>query len=166
MVYNWKNGARIKGDAQAVGEELEKIEVLNAETVVKKAKKSKGALHDCFEWDDSVAGEEYRKNQARCILRSIVITVEKQNSSEEVPRMISVRAFESVTVNDEKNMTYVQTEHALSDEVFRSQIIGRLLGTIAEAEKTMENYEYLVPSLAYARGKLQEAREHLFQNID
>ena len=58
MVYEWKQD-RFGADAQRVGEELESIEYKDAESVVKAARKSRGELHKCFEWDDAVAGDHY-----------------------------------------------------------------------------------------------------------
>ena len=162
MVYEWKKGARLSADAQAVGEELESLEYKTAESVVNAARKSKGDLHDCFEWDDSIAGEEYRKDQARLILRAIVTTIDVKRGEE--IESIQVRAYESVrfALDDEtpeKSMTYIPTREVLKDAQLRAQVIGRLSSTIAEAESTAEAYSYLVPSFAKAKAKLKEARE-------
>jgi len=53
--------------------ELKKIKkqhggLLRARDVVNYARDSKTALHNCFEWDDKIAGEAYRIHQARRII--------------------------------------------------------------------------------------------------
>jgi hypothetical protein len=161
MVYEWKRGSRLSVDAQAVGEELERIECKDASSVVKAARKSKGALHDCFEWDDTKAGEEYRKEQARLVLRMIVTTIEREVGGE--VESVQIRAYESVRFaqedeSPEKTMTYVPTREALSDPELRVQIMDRLDSTIAEAERTADVYSYLAPALKKTKDKLTEAR--------
>lgn len=160
MVYKWKQD-RFDAEAQKVGEELERIEYKDAESVVKAARKSKGELHKCFEWDDSIAGEEYRKEQARLVLRMLVVKTNVERGDEVVT--IYPRAYESVRYADdegkpEKAMTYVPTRKALADPELRAQIIDRLDSTIAEAQKTAEDYSYLVPQFVQTGQKLKEAR--------
>ncbi len=166
MVFDWKAGARVKANAQKVGEELEAIPLKDADSVVKAARKSKGELHKCFEWDDTKAGQEYRKEQARYILRMIVTEVESTAGGETT--IVHVRAFESVRFavseeNDEgeKAMTYMPIGEVLGDKAMREQVIGRLMTTIAEAEKTAENYAHIAPELKKTRKKLHEAGETL-----
>ncbi|MGV0982810.1 MAG: hypothetical protein ACOYB0_10665 [Polynucleobacter sp.] len=165
MVYEWKSGSRIKANAQKVGEELEKIECRDARSIVAAARKSKGELHSCFEWDDTKAAEEHRREQARLVLRMIVTPIDVKKGSEVVTTM--VRAYESVrfaSIPDDgeeeepdKAMTYVPTREALSDPDLRQQIINRLDTTIAEAEATAETYSYLAPVLKKTAKKLHEA---------
>jgi hypothetical protein len=162
MVYEWKNGSRISTDAQEVGEELERIEQKTALAVVKAARKSRGALHDSFEWDDAVAAESHRMEQARYVLRMIVTVEEREVGGETETRQ--VRAYEAVLFADDdgksdKAMTYVSTREALSDPQLRAQVMNRLESTIAEAEETAESYTYLVPMFKRTKEKLHEARE-------
>jgi hypothetical protein len=44
---------------------------LEPETVVAQAKKIRSPLHNCFEWDDTIAGHKYRLVQARELIRSM-----------------------------------------------------------------------------------------------
>lgn len=162
MVYEWKRGSRISGNAQKVGEELEAIEYKDAASVVKAARKSKGELHKCFEWDDTKAGEEYRKEQARLVLRMIVTPINRETDTD--VESVSMRAFESVRFagpdgEAEKTMTYIPTREALSDPDLRMQLMDRLEATIADAEQTANTYAYLVPTFRRTKEKLTEARE-------
>jgi len=162
MVFEWKQERFGKADAQKVGEELSSLGYRDAESVVKAARSKKRELHKCFEWDDSKAGQAFRLEQARLVMRMIV-------SVEEIPgdiatTIIKPRAFESVYFNDpegkrEKLMAYVPTREALSDPELRKQITFRLEGTIAEAETTAQQYEYLVPAFRNVKERLHEARQ-------
>lgn len=44
--------------------------------VIAKAKSPKSALHQYFEWDDSKAAHEHRLDQARNIIKKVMITVD------------------------------------------------------------------------------------------
>lgn len=163
MTYQWKGGARISADAQEVGLELEHIERKDAQAVVAAAAKSDGALHDCFEWNNTRASQAYRLEQARLLLRSIVV-VEKPSADSEP---IQYRAFEAVYVADDNEgeeggrtaMVYIPTREALKKPELREQIMARLEQTIAEAERTAHQYEGIIDSFRRTKEKLREARE-------
>ena len=91
MVYQWKSGSRIGGiSAQVAGEVCEQLDsagCLSAQRLVDVSRPKEAALHTAFEWDDSIAGEEWRKHQARHIINSIIVVQKKED--EPVP----VRAF-------------------------------------------------------------------------
>jgi len=50
--------------------------VLRAQSVVSKAEDPQSSLHSLFEWDDSKAGEAYRLEQARSVIRLYLIVIE------------------------------------------------------------------------------------------
>lgn len=63
-----------KADAQAVASEIAAIsENATPAQILDKARDSSTELHKCFEWDDSAAAEKYRLDQARHIVRHLVI---------------------------------------------------------------------------------------------
>lgn len=163
MVYQWKRGARVKADAQKIGEELSQIgESITPENVVFKAKSKKSELHKCFEWDDSKAADEYRLVQAREIMRSIV-EVESIDGGESTT--IEIRAYESIVVqNDEgeNKRVYVPTRQALTDPEMREQVFERLNSDIREAETTADKYKAFFPVLGEVKRRLEMAREPMF----
>jgi len=75
--YSWREGSRVQLDPNVVGQEIDRIYdtygAITPETLVKEAAKKKSPLHDYFEWDDSVAAVEWRKQQGRILLGSIQI---------------------------------------------------------------------------------------------
>jgi len=166
MVYDWKKGNRIFADAQKVGEELEKIENKEAPKVVQIARKNKNSeLYKCFEWDDSIAGELHRIEQARQIMRTLVVTIagadEKGNSVSVV-----VRALESVRLDgeDEDNriMTYKPVMEVMSDPELKQQVMNRLSSTVMEAENMARDYSYLDKIFQKAHTKLKKVHETIF----
>ena len=103
MVYKWKDAARIKSDAQTAGEICEKLEKnggLTAKRLVDESRPEDAPLHKEFEWDDATAAEAYREEQARYIIRSLI--VQPEESKREVVRaffpMAEQKVFESLPV--------------------------------------------------------------------
>jgi hypothetical protein len=82
-------------------------------------------LHKEFEWDDAVAAERYRENQASSVIRHLV-TVSIDHS--DVP---AARSFVPVLVTDDeeeqRRSTYVTTCVALSIEETRGMVLRRAL---------------------------------------
>ena len=97
MVYQWKSGSHIKGNAQEAGELFERLseteEGLTARTLLEANKPEEAPLHNDYEWDDTTAAEEWRLHQSRHFLNSIAIVT--AISEKEEPEI--VRAFHIVT---------------------------------------------------------------------
>ena len=93
--YQWKSGARIKGDAQASGELFEQLAAtekgLTAETLLEANKPKSAPLHNDYEWNDKKAAHEWRLHQSRNFIHSIVTVEvqEDQNAAQAEP----LRAF-------------------------------------------------------------------------
>lgn len=123
MIYQWKEGSHTRLEAQIVGEELERIRIrqngrIISEDVLREARDEASPLHPAFEWNDAHAAEAYRLEQARYLIRSIDVVVERPN---EEPA--SVRAF--VSVERDSDRAYTSTAHALADDDLRRQVIGQ-----------------------------------------
>jgi hypothetical protein len=94
-VYRVKPGAHVPGDAQKIGERLEKLrngDVLDPADVVKDARKKNSPLHKCFTWDKDAAAHKWWMEEARYIIRSIEVCVD-----EDADEPVFVRATVSVT---------------------------------------------------------------------
>lgn len=103
MVYKWKDAARIKSDAQTAGEICERLERnggLTAKRLVDESRPEDAPLHKEFEWNDATAAEAYREEQARYIIRSLI--VQPEETKNEVVRaffpMAEQKVFESLPV--------------------------------------------------------------------
>jgi hypothetical protein len=79
--FEFSDGARFQPgavkDAKAVGDHLELLRAkfkgeLTPQDVLADAKHDNSPLHSFFEWDDSEAAEQYRLQQARGLIRSVV----------------------------------------------------------------------------------------------
>ena len=81
IVEKWREGfaGLFHGaDAQLVADEISAIgDAPTAADIVDAARDEKSELHKCFEWDDSVAAENWRKKQARDIVHHLVFVEEQ-----------------------------------------------------------------------------------------
>jgi hypothetical protein len=123
--YGWKPGSRLKISPQIVGEELISIQqrqgALTPAIVVEESRPENAPLHSEFEWRDDIAAEEFRKEQARHMIRHVV--VRKETTSGEP---IVVRAFVSVT-DDQAKQAFFRIEDAMSDPDKRNQVLQQAL---------------------------------------
>ncbi|WP_298165123.1 hypothetical protein [Novosphingobium sp.] len=153
MIYKWREGLRAPTsvDPQKAGEELERIRTrhngrLEPEWVVHNAKSPQNVLHDLFEWDDNVAAQNFRIDQARAVIRSVEAVIE------EAPEAKPIRAF--VSVVQERDRAYTSVQHAMADADLRKQV---LMQALTELEAWRKRYAELV-ELATVFAAIDEAR--------
>ena len=126
--YHWKQGARQQAGArvvpvQIVGERLEQLReeadgLLTPDAVLDDAAAPESPLHAFFEWDDTEAARLHRVEQARGLIRSVVVKYRTDNTEEK-----SVRAFVNVTRDDEPG--YTTSVVAMSDADMRAQVVRK-----------------------------------------
>jgi len=120
-------GQKVK--AEIVGNEISRIieeneGVIIPETIVRKARPKKSPLHNCFKWDDKVAANLYRIDQASQLLRSVTVVTEIADSE-----TIEVRAFPNIESDGGSYYTTiarVMDDVELSDQL-ESQILRELV---------------------------------------
>lgn len=123
--YRWKPGVVTRVDAQAAGEELERIRVrhngrLDQENLLQEAEKKASPLHDHFEWNDRTAAHQYRLEQAGYLIRSIEVIIPPKRPDEEPS---AVRAFVNVVRDEDRS--YTSVSHAMADPDLRAQVIAQ-----------------------------------------
>lgn len=94
---------------------------LTPKGVVAEARDPQHALHNHFEWDDSIAGEKYREQQAAVLIRSVRIVY--REASEEGPKR-TVRAFQSVPTST--GYEYRPTSEVAEDPVAREVVLAQM----------------------------------------
>ena len=119
--FYWKPGVVVRIDPQVAGEELDRIRThhngnLDPEHIVEASRAPDAPLHNAFEWDDAVAAGKYRVDQAADLIRWITFTEEGS------PGAAPIRAFVSIERNKER--TYVSTVDAMADPDLRRQVIA------------------------------------------
>jgi hypothetical protein len=160
MIYQFKQGAHLNGDAQAVGEKLAALESvgrLTPEAVLHDARKATSPLHPFFEWDDAKAAKQHRLAQAGHLIRCVTVVLEEQQEQEQ-PR--TIRAFLPIEAVDESR-SYVPTLKALGDADMRKQVLAQAhseLGAVARKYRELKELSEVVSAIDRV-GRLLESSE-------
>lgn len=142
MIYKWAEGSRYnekRNPVTPVAEHLttlrDKNGSLTASVVLQGAQAKRSPLHPLFEWDDSTAAHEFRMEQARSIVRSVVVLDEANPDAE------PMRAF--VTILGEQGTEAVPLMVAMNDEQMRAQVVARALKEMHVWVRRYGQYEEL-----------------------
>ena len=128
MIYEWRGPGSPAGiPATVAGDELTRIYTqrgrLTPSAIVEESASPGAPLHGAFEWDDSLAAIKHREQQARMIVRSVVL-VSQPEKNESAP---IVRAFVSLSAPEGGSARfYKPTLAALSDPNEAEQVKSRL----------------------------------------
>ena len=120
---------------------------LTPQIVVDAARPVEHPLHERFEWNDKLAGEAYRLDQARRLIRSVRVTYREADEKEAAR---TVRAYHSV--RDEDGTSYRPLE-----EVQESPLLTKLLLQDMEREwkQLMRRYGMFEEFLQLIRSDLE-----------
>ncbi len=141
MAYKWTPGSRLSGDADTVGEQLEKIrkvhhERLEAVDVVNAASDDReSALGQLFEWNLKKAARKHWVEQARYIIRSIVVVMTDPQFDR------PIRAFVQIEKDDASY--YTSIAHVMSKADMREQLLERVLKEMQEWAKRYADFKEL-----------------------
>lgn len=94
--------------------------VLTAPLVVDVARDPKHPLHSRFEWNDELAADSYRIEQARTLIRTVKVRYVSESTSEASD---SVRAFSSVRT-PQGGHAYEPTTEVVTDPVKRKILLA------------------------------------------
>ncbi|MCZ2076563.1 MAG: hypothetical protein LC130_16395 [Bryobacterales bacterium] len=146
MIYKFRSGASsfrgLKNPAQ-VGKALERIRKQNEGQlkpgdVVEAARPENSVLHPGFTWDDTEAAEEYRKWEARELVRQIVVV--HPETDEEAPAFIHV----SVAGDEGGKNRYYQSSAVLVDRPDEYQsALECAMRKLKEASRAFEDIKRL-----------------------
>lgn len=125
LQVEWRVKGIFKADAQKVYEEIGDNKIVPQE-MVDMARDENSELHKCFEWNDTVAAEKYRLQQARTILSMLVFRPKTEEEQ-------SVRVFSLTT----EKSTYQPTKQFLVQADEYQDLLKRAL---AELEAFKRKY--------------------------
>lgn len=157
MVYTFAPGARVKADANEAGVLFERLEAqgrLTAANVVDESRPEDAPLHNEFEWNDGIAAEKYREEQARYLIRNIRIVNEKEEPRRMYFNIVQAeKGYSSInTILQSPDKTQALLEKALKDLISwqnRYKEIKELSGVVQEIERARR--QYAMPEFAEAR---------------
>jgi hypothetical protein len=96
---------------------------LTPERIVEEARQPSSPLHSYFEWDDKIAAERHRLNQARILLRTIVIVpVVAGHPTNTKPLSFEVRSVTTRVSNVDSESSRVTKPHFGRDNLPRAVI--------------------------------------------
>jgi hypothetical protein len=134
--YAWGTYS-FKIDPQAAGKILSDIYSEHGEVtsdlLVQYAKNKKSLIHNCFEWDDTKAANEFRKQQARTFIQNVHIVKYHKNG------ISDTRAY--VSVLSESGRSYQPTAVVLGDRELRLQILNEAKQNIAYWANELRKYK-------------------------
>ena len=154
-VYKWKSGARFRADVNLVADEINALGTKDPHHLLIAAEDSEAELHKCFTWDDSRAAHMHRLEEARGVIRSVIVIDDEPDREP-----IQYRAYEYVSVpaeseGEKPTRVFVSTASALTDPDMRKQVLGDIKQAIGELSHKAKVYRYL------ADQELREAQTHL-----
>lgn len=153
MVYQWRAGYNFKADPAKAAKVMGKLADqgrLNAESLVEVSKPKNAPLHDDFEWDDTKAAENWRKQQGRCMINSLLMIPEETDMGEEKE---PIRAFFKVT--QVENSQYESTSVLIRTQNGRDALRD-------QAQKELNSYRQKYRAVLEWTG----AREEIDKAID
>ncbi len=141
MRYAWKDGTGFGVKADVAGMELERIDRENGgvtpAAVVDASRPEEAPLHPVFEWDDATAGELYRVDQARRVIRSVRVIEVDQRGQDKPPAI----AYVSVRPEGERGTSYQPIARVMSDADMRRQAIE---SAATGLESWIKRHEHLI----------------------
>ena len=151
-LYDWKYGNRFS--AQMVGEQFEAIEkrdgTLTKSAIVEAARSKDNPMHDMFEWDDAVAGELYREDQAGYYIRTLVVQIVPVGNPNGKP--VQMRGFVNVTpVNrnaPEGKGTFMNVNRAVEQPDTYKIVLERAKNQLRIFREQYKNIKELEPVFA------------------
>ena len=118
--------AKISTDKMGkIRKELKKLTedgILEPESVVDAARDPKSAMHDQFNWDDSEAAHSYRLQQARALIKRVVV---------EVVRSDQEKVFVPSFIRSPAGKGYEMTQEVTVNTMDRQTVVLRALLQIA-----------------------------------
>ena len=156
MVFEWKPGSRYKVDANTAGAVCEQLEAsgnLSAKSLLDVSRPEDAPLHSEFEWDDSVAAEKFREDQARCMIRHLVVRLDDKPQE-------PVRSFFKIETAEAAPESYTRIETVLKKPDMRAELLKQAL---AELEMFQRKYNTL-SELASVFNEAAKVRRTVFQH--
>ena len=119
--------------AQELAAVRKKNGVLTPEATVEEARNKKSPLHPHFEWNDTTAAVEYRKQQARRMISSIYLVVE-ENPDWMIPANISIKGIGP-------RPSYFPVEEVMANPAMREETLRKVWETLSRCRRVYAHLE-------------------------
>lgn len=116
-MVEWKIKGLYKASAEKVYSEIKELgESFSPADIVEAAKDKNSELHKCFTWNDTVAAEKWRKQEARVLTANLVIKVETSDK-----KTVNVRVVESTSTGYSPTAVVVKSKTDYADLLARAK---------------------------------------------
>ena len=154
--YVYRQGSHIKGvDPSTACEELSRIhdkhDGLRNEDVLDESRPEEAPLHPIFEWDDSLAAEEWRKKQAGDVVRAVRI-VQPEGHTE--PVFIHVKVCDA----------YLKAGVVAKSPDLMDDAINASIKRLKEAEQSLATLKMIAKG--EKRSSAEKALEHVKKGLE
>jgi hypothetical protein len=116
---------------------------LNPDTIVDAARSRKSILHDYFQWDDSVAGEQFRRAQAIVLIKKIRFTIVLHDPETKQIGFKTVRQYQSRPSQRGPGGGYEDIEDIMSDSEKRTELLQAAFAELSAFRRRYEDLEEL-----------------------
>jgi hypothetical protein len=161
--YVWRAGSRRKTHVSAavVGEEIAAVAaahggICSPGALVDRSRPNDAVLHGEFLWDDSAAGEEYRKYQARNLVRAVVVV----RDATPAPAFVHVKIVDDQAQDDESAIQegYMRVEVAMQLPDLRGQVLSETIGMLSGLRRRLVELQHVQSVVAAIDAALEAAR--------
>lgn len=142
---SWKSGTRFPVQAQVAADTIKNLQQsLGRDSVTAKelliaSRDENAPLHNCFEWDDCIAAELYRTEQARHLISSIVVEFVQDDKPP-----VTTRLFVNVQpVTPKQHGEFVTINVALDNDGYRAQVLKNALDELRNFQRKYAAYTEL-----------------------
>jgi hypothetical protein len=101
-----------------------KFGIVAPKAVVDRARPEQSVLHPFFEWDDGVAGEAYRREQARSLIRCVYVEVKPKGATETIliPKYVSISTDRTNADGGYRSMQFVLSDKKLKEQMLEDAL--------------------------------------------
>lgn len=129
----------------SVRKELETIRLkhggtLTEEAIVSEARTKKHPLHDRFTWDNTAAAKLWRLEEARTLIRSVYVTIERPRH-----KSVTVRAYASLPSDRDAGLGYRSITEVMGNRQQRKELLTAALSELEAFKRRFGNLTELVP---------------------
>ena len=142
----WKAGTQFPVEAKVAADTIRRLQqTLGKDSVTAKelldaSRDENAPLHCCFEWNDTVAAELYRTEQARRIIAAIEVEIVKETDAS----ALKTRLFVNVQpVACKKQGEFVAFNVAFGNKDYRQQILHNALNELLAFKRKYSSYQEL-----------------------
>ncbi len=144
-----------KANAQRIGVALAEIADqqkgrLTPKAVVDAARASRHPLRPFFEWNDTAAADAYRLDQARMLIRSIVVIDDDAEAGDAKPAFLSI--------SDHGGTSYRSMQEVLDSVELQSAVLAAAERDLAAFEKRYRQLQDICEIVGEARAKIAARR--------